>query len=190
MDICFMPITKINAAKREVEGVMAEEVADKSNEVFDYESSKPYVKAWADGFRDSTGGQSLGNVRAMHGNVAAGKLISISFDDANKRIPITAKIVDDNEWNKVEKGVYTGFSIGGRYIKRWTDGAVTRYTAAPSEVSIVDNPCMYGATFTAIKGDGSMEFRKFAGLAGNDPLELIKAAHRSPHHGAAFVLGR
>jgi hypothetical protein len=141
---------------------MAEEAVDKSNEIFDYESSKPYIKAWADGFSETTDGKSFGNVRAMHSTIAAGKLIGIAFDDKTKKIPVVAKIIDDNEWKKVAEGVYTGFSIGGKYVKKWTDGTVTRYTANPSEVSIVDNPCMYGAQFAMVKENGATELRKFA----------------------------
>jgi hypothetical protein len=158
----FVPIVKADTVKREVYGIMAEEAVDKANEVFDYESSKPYVKAWVEQFQNATNGASFGNVRAQHSKTAAGKLIGIGFDDKNKRIPIAAKIVDDNEWRKVEEGVYTGFSIGGKYVKKWTDGTATRYTANPTEVSIVDNPCMPGAQFTMVKSDGSTELRKFA----------------------------
>jgi hypothetical protein len=158
----FVPILKVDAVKREVYGIMAEEAVDKANEIFDYESSKPYVKAWAEEFHRVTNGASYGNVRAQHSSVAAGKLIGIGFDDEVKNIVVAAKIVDDNEWNKVAEGVYTGFSIGGKYVKKWTDGTATRYTANPSEVSIVDNPCMYGAQFTMVKEDGSEEMRKFA----------------------------
>jgi hypothetical protein len=64
---------------------------------------------------------SLGNIRAMHGKVAAGKAIAIDFNDAEKAIDIGTKIVDDNEWQKCLEGVYTGFSIGGDYIKKWKD---------------------------------------------------------------------
>jgi hypothetical protein len=159
----FAPIIKIDVAKREVYGVMAEEAIDKSKEIFDYETSKPFVKAWMDQFQKTTHGQSFGNVRAMHSPIAAGKIIGLQFDDAAKNIPIAVKVVDDNEWKKCAEGVYTGFSIGGSYIKKWLDGTNTRYTAKPSEVSLVDNPCMYGATFTAVKADGAEEMRKFEG---------------------------
>ena len=172
----FVPILKVDAAKREVYGVMAEDAKDKAGETFDYESSKPYVKAWSeDALRRTTAaGQeaSLGNVRGQHSKVAAGKLVDIQFDDKAKRIPVIAKIVDDNEWKKVEEGVYTGFSIGGSYIKRWADGATIRYTANPREVSIVDNPCMYGATFTMVKANGAFEYRGFAGAPSNQSGEL------------------
>lgn len=164
----FVPILKVNAANREVYGVMAEEAHDKSGETFDYATSLPYVKAWSQDAMQRTEKADLpvsfGNVRAQHGKVAAGKLTSISFDDASKTIPVIAKIVDDNEWEKVQQGVYTGFSIGGSYVKRWADGATIRYTAKPSEVSIVDNPCMYGATFSMVKADGAVEEKKFTFL--------------------------
>jgi hypothetical protein len=162
MDI-FVPILKVDAATREVHGVMAEEARDKSGETFDYESSKPYVQAWSQAMEKDTNGRSVGNVRGQHGKIAAGKLVSITFDDATKTIPVVAKIVDNNEWEKVQEGVYNGFSIGGSYIKKWADGNTIRYTAKPSEVSIVDNPCMYGAKFTMVKADGAFEYRGFAG---------------------------
>src|SRR5579885_156864 len=161
----FAQITKVDAKQHLVYGVMAEEAVDKAGEIFDYSSSKPYVQAWSAEFDKATDGASLGNVRAQHSSIAAGKLIGIDFDDAHKRIEIAAKIVDDNEWKKVEEGVYTGFSIGGSYIRRWPDGDAMRYTARPNEVSIVDNPCMRGAHFTMIKADGSEEDRNFGKAA-------------------------
>jgi len=93
----------------------------------------------------ASGGKSKGNLRAMHGKVAAGRFDDIVFDDANKRIEGCAKVVDDDEWKKVEEGVYTGFSHGGSYAKRWKDEsnpALTRYTPELAEVSLVDNPCV------------------------------------------------
>jgi len=43
----------------------------------------------------------------------AGKFTDIQFDDDNKCIEGAAKIIDDDEWEKVVEGLYTGFSIGG-----------------------------------------------------------------------------
>lgn len=158
----FVPITKIDAAKRLVYGVAASEEVDKANEIFDYDSSKPNFEAWSKSFAEATDGKSLGNVRAMHGKVAAGRLEQIVFDDPGKRIEVCAKIIDDDEWAKVEEAVYTGFSIGGSYSKKWKDGDATRYTAIPSEISIVDNPCVPSALFTMVKMDGTTEQRAFA----------------------------
>lgn len=154
----FVPITKVDVAQRLVFGRITEEAVDKANEIFDYESSKPFFEKWSDNIAKASGGKSLGNVRAMHGAVAAGKLVSIDFDDTAKAIDCCAKIVDDAEWKKVEEGVYTGFSMGGAYVKRWDEPGATgvkRYTANPSEVSIVDNPCVHKATFTMTKADGA-----------------------------------
>jgi hypothetical protein len=169
----FIPLRKIDAKQRTVYGTAVSEIADRSNEIFDYASSKPYFKAWSENALKISGGKSIGNVRGMHSNIAVGKLTSISYDDDRKAIKISAKIIDDTEWRKVEEGVYTGFSIGGRYLKRWDDGDLKRYTADPSEISLVDLPCVPSATFSMIKADGSEVLRKFkprAGVPSDDDL--------------------
>ena len=158
----FAQISKIDEAKREVWGVATSEAVDKDGEVFDYSTSKPYFKAWSDEIAKATEGKSLGNVREMHEPSAVGKLVEIGFDDELKEVRVGAKIVDDEAWRKCTQGVYTGFSIGGTYVKAWKEGEHTRYTAKPVEISVVDNPCNPGAHFTAVKVDGSWEVRKFA----------------------------
>jgi hypothetical protein len=152
----FIPIVKIDAAKREVYGVVTSEAVDKDGEVCDYASTAPHYKAWSAEFE-----KSLGNVREMHANKAAGKVTALDFDDAAKEIRIGAKIVDDEAWKKCEEGVYTGFSHGGSYVKVWNADGQKRYTAKPSEVSLVDNPCNPEAHFEYVKQDGSVEVRKF-----------------------------
>jgi hypothetical protein len=144
--------------------VVTAETPDASGEVCDYASTKPFYQTWSRKFAERSGGKSCGNLRAMHANVAAGKLVGIAFNDEHKRIEICGKVIDDGEWQKVEEGVYTGFSHGGRYVKRWPDPdrpSLTRYTAEPLEVSLVDHPCLPEATFAVIKADGSTELRKF-----------------------------
>jgi len=187
----FVPITKIDAAKRLVYGVATAEQPDRAGEVCDYESTKPHYQKWSGDIAKASDGKSLGNLRAMHGKVAAGKVTDIAFNDSAKQVEICAKVVDDTEWKKVEEGVYTGFSQGGAYEKRWTDPenpGLTRYTAIPSEISLVDLPCLPGATFSFVKTDGSTELRKFhepAPAAAKEPTnaeiaekatELAKAA--------------
>ncbi|HLN24653.1 MAG TPA: hypothetical protein VK558_11780 [Patescibacteria group bacterium] len=152
----FIPLRKVDASQRLVYGQI-DETPDRSGEVFDYASSKPHFEQWSADIRKASDGKSLGNVRAMHGKVAAGKLEDIAFDDITKRIQLCARIVDDGEWKKVEQGVYTGFSPGGRYLRKWDDGGLTRYTAEPSEISIVDMPCIPSASFTMVKADGAEE---------------------------------
>lgn len=172
----FVPLLKVNEEQRLVYGVMAEEVLDNSGEIFDYDSSKPNFEKWSEDAYTTSDGKSKGNLRVMHGSVAAGKLTDISFDDQAKRIECCAKVVDDNEWKKVLEGVYTGFSIGGRYEKRWAEktdnGQATRYTAKPVEVSLVDKPCIPTATFQMIKADGVVEDRLFKTVIGEDEMNL------------------
>jgi len=159
----FLPLAKVDLDRRLVTGVATAETPDRSGEIFDYASSKPYFEKWSSEAAQASGGKSLGAVRAMHGSVAAGKLTDIAFDDDAKRVTVCAKIVDDDEWRKVQEGVYTGFSQGGRYVKRWADpdSGLTRYTAEPHEISLVDLPCVPDATFDVVKG-GVVERRGFA----------------------------
>ena len=162
----FLPLAKVDLDRRLVTGVATAETPDRSGEIFDYASSKPYFEKWSAEAEAASGGKSLGAVRAMHGSVAAGKLTDIAFDDDAKRVTVCAKIVDDDEWRKVQEGVYTGFSQGGRYVKRWADPdtGLTRYTAEPHEISLVDLPCVPDATFDVVKG-GLVERRAFASRA-------------------------
>lgn len=161
----FLQLQKIDVARREVWGVAALEEPDRAREIMDYEKSLPNFLNWSRDMNKASGGQSLGNVRAMHGDVAAGKVIHLEPRDGPKTIYVGTKIVDDNEWNKVLEGVYTGFSVGGSYGEKWPDPNLpgyTRYEAKPVEISLVDVPCMPGAQFEIVKADGSREMKKFA----------------------------
>jgi hypothetical protein len=158
----FAQIAKIDESKHEVWGVATAEIVDKEGEIFDYDSSKPYFKSWSDEIAKATDGKSLGNVREMHEPSAVGKLVAIAFDDDLKQIRVGARIVDGVAWQKCMLGVYTGFSIGGAYVNAWKDGEYVRFTASPVEISVVDNPCVPGAHFTAVKADGTCEVRKFS----------------------------
>lgn len=159
----FARLTKIDVAKRMVYGRAVAEEVDKSNEIFDYSQSKPYFEAWSAGIAKDTDGKSLGNIRAMHGKVAAGKVAEIDFNDTAKAIDIGAKIVDNAEWEKCLEGVYTGFSIGGKYVEgsrktEKVDGKdVTRYAADPIEISLVDRPMIPSCKFFEVqRADGSV----------------------------------
>lgn len=168
----FAQLSKVDVEKRLVYGIAAQEVADHSGEIMDYEKSKPNFISWSDEVSKSTDGKSLGNIRSMHSNVAAGKMVDMSFDDANKSISIVAKVVDDNEWQKVLEGVYTGFSMGGKYGEKWKDGDLKRYEAIPSEISLVDRPCIPTAKFFDIqKADGSMIKMEFKNMNTQEELD-------------------
>ena len=162
----FVPLIKVDEEQRLVHGVITAEEIDQAGEMMDYETSKPNFEKWSSQIEESSGGLSKGNLRVMHGLSVAGKLTDLAFDDEAKRIEVCAKIVDDAEWTKVLEGCYTGFSVGGKYAKKWNevvDGqAVKKFTAVPNEVSLVDNPCVKSATFQLVKADGAEEEVSFS----------------------------
>ena len=182
----FIPLEKADAVQRLVFGSFTER-KDRAGETFDYDASKPLIKAWSDTQFEASGGKSYGNVRGQHNaKIAAGKLTSIEFDDLAKTVHFAAKIVDDQEWAKVEEGVYTGFSPGGSYAKRWTVGLEKRYAAGVQEMTICDVPCNPDAVFTMVKADGTEVDIEFvlakAYEPGNDATkarasEMAKAAN-------------
>lgn len=182
----FLPLAKVDLDRRIVTGIATAETPDRAGEICDYASSKPYFEKWSSDALAASRGKSLGAVRAMHGKIAAGKLTDIAFDDEGKRVVVAAKIVDDDEWEKVVEGVYTGFSQGGRYVKRWSDPetGLVRYTADPQEISLVDLPCLPDATFEVVK-DGVVEKRGFAPR--KSPVEAPIVEASAPVHKEAPV---
>jgi hypothetical protein len=173
----FVPFSKVDVVKREVSGIVTAELPDKDREVCDYEKSKPYYKAWSDEFRKATDGASIGNLREMHQLSAVGKAIDLQFNDSDKEIIMTFKVSDDQAWKKVEDRTYTGFSQGGRKVGDQYPDPVhkgcMRYVANPSEVSLVDNPCLPQAHFAFIRADGVVEMRKFLKTeASTDPARI------------------
>jgi hypothetical protein len=180
MNPLYAHIYKVDESTREVTGRATQEVTDRDGEVMDYRTSKPEFMRWsAEVFKDS-GGKSHGNVRSMHGNTAAGKLTDIQFLDDERAIDVTAKIVDNNEWGKILEGVYAGFSIGGRYARKWSDVSpdgkvIQRYTAVPSEISIVDRPsCPAAKFFTVHKIGGEVMKKRFK----NSGSEFVSTMNR------------
>lgn len=166
----IIPLTKVDEEKRLIIGRAIHEVPDKTGEIIDYATAVPAFKQWSDYYDKATGGLSKGNLRVMHGKQVAGKITDLKFDDDAKAIDIVAKVVDDNEWKKVLEGVYTGFSVGGSYLKKWDDEkGLKRYTPKVTEMSLVDSPCIPTAKFFELhKADGSIFEVDFKG--GEEPL--------------------
>jgi hypothetical protein len=164
----FAQIFKVNDADQTVSGFLVAEQPDIVDEIFDYNTSKGYFKAWNSKFAEKTDGESVGNLRSMHNKIAAGKFTSMEYNDDDKRIFVTAKVVDLDEWEKVREGVYTGFSIGAKYIRKWRDGKYTRWTGDPYEGSLVDNPAIPDCTFVHRMADGTEQVCKFAAPAAKE----------------------
>lgn len=158
----FIPFAKVDEAKREVWGCVTAEVPDKDGETCRYAPTVKNYKAWVGEFQKATDGESFGNLREMHQLKAAGKGVGIEYRDAEKEIWMGFKVVDDTAWDKVVQKVYTGFSQGGDY----EDGpnADGYYTANPTEVSLVDNPCLGIARFAFIRASGAVEMVKIRSI--------------------------
>lgn len=184
----FVPINKIDEEQRLVYGqVAAGGVVDNSGEMFDYKASKPYFQKWSENAHVTSGGKSKGNLRVMHTSKVAGIVTDLGFDDDNEVIEACAKVIDDNEWNMVKAGAYTGFSMGGRYVSRAekadANGKTTKtYVADPVEISLVDKPCIPTAVFSVVKADGIVEERHFAeSVQSEDGVDLEKASGPARH---------
>ncbi len=171
----FAQISKVDAAKQEVWGVLTAAVPDRQGEILDYGKSKPYFEEWSNSQKEASGGKSLGNVRLMHGAKAIGKVIQIDYDDANERISIGSKITDPEAFKLAEEGVLTGYSVGGSYVGAREEvqheklGKLLRYVAKPQEASLVDRPAVPTATYSMVKADGSIEERP---LVGRQPRQV------------------
>lgn len=171
--VIHFAIKSVDETTREVTGRATKAEIDRSGEILDYHASKPYWEQWRDETLQASGGKSLGNLRVMHrDDIAAGILTRMDFLDDEEAIDVTAKVVDDAEWEKVTSGTYTGFSQRGPYISRTPDYSlpkfrgmtVHRVVIAPREVSLVDRPCVPSATFFEVKKcDGTTENRLFKG---------------------------
>jgi len=172
----FFQLAKVEGTK--VTGVLTAEVPDRDNEVLDYDASKPNFITWSQSVLADSGGKSKGNVRFQHNaNRPVGRLTDIRFDDARKQITATAEIIEQEARDLLEAGVLTGFSIGGGYQwKRLQPDGMTRYAALPSEISVVDRPCVPNATFQVIKAGVTLE-KRFPNAEASE-RDLITSARR------------
>ncbi|HKS95405.1 MAG TPA: DUF6582 domain-containing protein, partial [Terriglobia bacterium] len=174
----------MDEAQRIVYGEVTAEQVDREGEVCHYESTKPYYQEINEEFSKATDGKSIMPLREMHQLSAVGAGKSIDFDDGEKKISMGFKVVDDAAWKKVAEGVYTGFSQGGDYVKKWKQGDVVFYTAKVGEVSLVDSPALPSARFEYIRADGTHELRKFAApglarLSEDDVHRIAEAVEKS-----------
>jgi len=146
-----------------VEGCLAAEEVDGAGEVMDWETSLPHFKSWNAYFAEKTanaeGGVSVGNLRVMHQSrgPVAGKFVSMSYDNAAKKVAVVAKVTDEVEKKNVREGLYTAFSVGAKYLKKWYDSTLkaVRWTAGPFEGSLVDYgaiPSTNGFTYRSLDG--------------------------------------
>jgi len=153
----FFRLIKVDEAQRIVYGLITAEREDKDGETCHYDSTVPEYKAVNAEMSKMSDGQNIMPLREMHQLHAVGAGKSIDFDDQKKEIRMAFKVVEESTWQKVLQKVLLGFSQGGTYLKRWKANGRLYYTAAPGEVSLVDNPCLTGAAIEYVKADGSIE---------------------------------
>jgi hypothetical protein len=93
-------------------------------------------------------------LREMHQAIAAGTTEALHFDADTNRCDIVARVVDDAAWNKVKKGVYKGFSLGGKpKLVRGADIVDFDWW----EISLVDRPADPQAKITVWRSEGAPE---------------------------------
>lgn len=134
----YIPFSKKDEEQRLVYGYASTEAVDSQGEIVE---KKAIEEALPDYMR-------FANIREMHQPSAVGKAKSAQID--KKGLFLSAKIVDDNAWKKVQEGVYNGFSIGGRKVMTMANRIKKLLL---SEISIVDRPANPEALFTLVKFD-------------------------------------
>jgi len=135
----FVPITKKDAKKKMVYGWASTPNLDADGEIITVDAIK---KALPDYLKFPT-------IREMHQAKAVGVTKETKIDK-KKGLYIGAKIVDADAWEKVEEGVYRGFSIGGK-VKNQVDNLITDISL--TEISVVDSPANKQSVITLFKND-------------------------------------
>ena len=158
-------------------GRATQEVRDAANEVMDYATSVPFFKERSNENSIRSSGQNLMPLRSMHQNNAAGKVVQFDYLGDEKAIDIATLVVDPIDVLKVKTGVYTGFSVGGKYVRRWPEGGSMRYTADPREISLVDTPAVPTAKLTLFKVDLNKGEAKGHPFRGNQWTEGQRGMH-------------
>lgn len=136
----FAEITKRDDEQRMVYGYASTEAMDRQGE----QVTKAAMEAALPEYLE------FSNIREMHQPSAVGVAKSAGMDD--KGLYISAKIVDDSAWRKVREGVYKGFSIGGKALKK--TGSIIEEMRL-TEISLVDRPANPEAVIEMFKRDGS-----------------------------------
>lgn len=152
----YMPISYMSRREDDewiVEGQATAEVPDTFGTIFTYEASKKAFQNWLSRYA---------NVREMHDKKAAGKGISLNFDDANKRVLVRTRVSKGapDTWVKFQEGVLSGFSVGAANVKMGRMSyqgksypAIVDYDLA--ELSYVDNPSCPGSdAHIVMRADG------------------------------------
>lgn len=152
----FLPFEKKDNDQRVVAGYATSESLDSQGEIVRIDAIKRALPEY----------MKYGNIREMHQWSAVGKAVQAQVDEDKKALYLVCKVVDNNAWQKVKEGVYNGFSIGGRILKK-VDNEIQDLTL--NEISLVDRPANPSATFSLVKFDTSNNMKKDS--TGDSPEE-------------------
>jgi HK97 family phage prohead protease len=144
----FAPLRKIedvDDGSIMVTGIASTESRDSAGEILLASAIKKALPAY----------KKFPAVREMHGLSAAGRAVEIDIDDAGVTT-LTAHIVDPNAVRKVKNKIYSGFSVGGKILKRDKDDRTIITEILLAEISLVDRPSNSEAAITMWKIDAGM----------------------------------
>ncbi len=128
-----------------VEGVASSEAVDADGETI-------RASAIKDAIPDYMKFNGTGPLREMHQLKAAGRTLSADVGKDGKT-RIGAKVVDPVAVTKVREGVYVGFSVGGKVVKRNSDDPTVIEEMTLTEISLVDRPANPDAVIQLWKAD-------------------------------------
>jgi len=161
----FHTFTRSEDEKRLVKGIASKEETDSYGDIVTYKAMKEAFDDYL-GKKKDDGAYTYGNIREMHGDSAAGKVVKYDFKESKKETWIEVKVVDDQAWSKVKESVYSGFSIGGKIekveeimkefenedgevVERFTGWRITKIKLI--EISLVDRPACPSALIDSYK---------------------------------------
>ena len=141
-----------DAKERIVEGYATTDSWDKQGEKLPMEVAKKAFERFVKSPKICRlhGREEFGAVNPC-GCGGVGELTGYTADD--KGIMIAVKVTDGAAWDKVVKGEYNGFSIGG--YSRANDGVITDFELV--EISLVGIPVNGDCVFLAAKGEIKMD---------------------------------
>jgi phage head maturation protease len=133
----FLPIAKFDKQSGIVSGYASTETVDSDGEIISLDAVKAALPDY----------MKYGNIREMHKPSAVGVAKEANFD--KKGLWLSAKITDKEALQKIEDGVYKGFSIGG-YKTEKVGNKVTKLEM--HEISVVDRPANPDCSMKLAKG--------------------------------------
>jgi len=164
----YAPFVKIDEENRMVFGYATTPTLDSQDEIVDLEASFEAVDEW----------KKWANIKEMHRPETAVGIAPIIEKHIGVGVYIGAEIVDDMAWKKCLKGVYKGFSIGGRNpvreVKEDKKTHIVKYTLR--EISLVDRPANPDSTFMVAKRDEDASTE----ADGGDKMEPKKEPEKKP----------